>query len=320
MSIWEQLGISQTNDIRQIKKAYAAKSKLVHPEEHPEEFRQLHEAYESALMYAKFKRKQSTDTNSADHPEVQNNFNFSKIMTADKGIQNTDTEDLNQFDFTKIKTVNNNEQNLDTDNQDNQEQFDFSSVKSDTDTESETENTQQAEFDFQKAIYQSNLRRNNQIMEMTEIVLSNAGKLYNSKVFDTELQWLDVFNNDLVDQIINEPIFINELTSFLKTHKMNENMANALFKVFHLVDLIGIKDKGIMGELFNIVVNAKGEAFNRLEMKIKLSTYFMAISIIMAIVFFALNMYPMCAVMFFVFPVLLAVVIILKERKKKFYV
>lgn len=296
MSIWEQLGISQTNDIRQIKKAYAAKSKFVHPEEHPEEFRQLHEAYESALMYAKFKRKQSTDS-SADHPEVQNNFNFAKIMTADKE-----------------------EQTADTNHQNKQEQFDFSAVKSDTDTEPETENTQQADFDFQKAIYQSNLRRDNQIMEMTEIVLSNAEKLYNSKVFDTEVQWLDVFNNDLVDQIINEPIFITELTSFLKTHKINENMANALFMVFHMVDLIGIKDKGVMEELFNIVANAKGEAFNRLQLKIKLSIYFMAISLILAMVSFAVNMYTMTAVMFFVFPVLLAVVIILKARRKKFYV
>ncbi len=294
MSIWDELGISQTNDIRQIKKAYASKSKLVHPEEHPEEFRQLHEAYESALMYAKFKRKQGVDSSRTENSEVQNNFDFSKIKSAD-----------------------NNEQNS---NIDNQNQFDFSGLKSDNDTEPKAQNTQQTEFDFKKAIFQSELRHNNRIMEMTETVLSNAEKLYNSKVFDTEVQWLDVFNNDIVNQIINEPIFISELTAFLKTHKINEHMANVLFMVFNMVDLIGIKDKNVMEELFNIVVNAKGEAFNRLEMKIKLSTYFMAISLIMVIVFFAVNMYPMAAVMLFVFPVLLAVVINLKARRKKFYV
>ncbi len=53
MGIWEILGIAPTTNIRQIKKAYAAKSREVHPEEKPEEFRMLHEAYQKALQYAK---------------------------------------------------------------------------------------------------------------------------------------------------------------------------------------------------------------------------------------------------------------------------
>lgn len=51
--IFDILGIEPTSDKRLIKKAYAQKVKECHPEESPEEWQQLHEAYEAALKYAK---------------------------------------------------------------------------------------------------------------------------------------------------------------------------------------------------------------------------------------------------------------------------
>lgn len=51
-SIWEILGIEPVKDKKQIKRAYAAALKTCHPEEHPEEFKRLHDAYERAMRYA----------------------------------------------------------------------------------------------------------------------------------------------------------------------------------------------------------------------------------------------------------------------------
>lgn len=50
--IWEVLGIPPTEDIRAIKRAYAAKLKSYQPEDDPEGFRRLHAAYEAALNRA----------------------------------------------------------------------------------------------------------------------------------------------------------------------------------------------------------------------------------------------------------------------------
>ena len=50
--IWNELEIEPTNDRRAIKRAYAKKSRLCHPEEKPEEFRRLHEAYRLAMELA----------------------------------------------------------------------------------------------------------------------------------------------------------------------------------------------------------------------------------------------------------------------------
>lgn len=53
-SIWSILGLSSpTKDITEIKKAYAAKAKMTNPEDDPEGFEKLHNAYKSALTYAR---------------------------------------------------------------------------------------------------------------------------------------------------------------------------------------------------------------------------------------------------------------------------
>lgn len=52
MGIWEILGISPVRDKRQIKRAYAARAKEIHPEDAPEEFGLLYAAYQAALRYA----------------------------------------------------------------------------------------------------------------------------------------------------------------------------------------------------------------------------------------------------------------------------
>lgn len=45
LTAYRVLGISEGSSVKEIKEAYAALSKVYHPEEHPEEFQQIHEAY-----------------------------------------------------------------------------------------------------------------------------------------------------------------------------------------------------------------------------------------------------------------------------------
>lgn len=60
MTIWQTLGIPQTTDQKEIKKAYAARVKSCHREEKPREWAQLHDAYQCAMQYA---RKQGEERN-----------------------------------------------------------------------------------------------------------------------------------------------------------------------------------------------------------------------------------------------------------------
>ncbi len=54
MNIWKILAIPRTNDVREIKKAYAKKLKVTRPDEHPEKFQELHTAYKIAIDQAKY--------------------------------------------------------------------------------------------------------------------------------------------------------------------------------------------------------------------------------------------------------------------------
>lgn len=53
MHIWELLGIEPTADIVEIKRAFARKAKDCHPEEYPEEYKNLRNAYKKAVEYAR---------------------------------------------------------------------------------------------------------------------------------------------------------------------------------------------------------------------------------------------------------------------------
>jgi tetratricopeptide (TPR) repeat protein len=53
MKTWEILGIEATSEISAIKRAYAKKLKIYHPEDDPQGYQMLREAYDSALKFAK---------------------------------------------------------------------------------------------------------------------------------------------------------------------------------------------------------------------------------------------------------------------------
>ena len=53
VNIWEILGIKPTGDIVAIKRAYTSLAHKINPEDEPDKFRELHEAYRAALQYAK---------------------------------------------------------------------------------------------------------------------------------------------------------------------------------------------------------------------------------------------------------------------------
>lgn len=78
MNIWEILGIEYTTDVAAIKRAYAERAKECHPEEHPEEFQRLQNAYKTALRSAKARGREfpseNTETEQAKAKYTDNPF------------------------------------------------------------------------------------------------------------------------------------------------------------------------------------------------------------------------------------------------------
>lgn len=69
MNIWEILGIAPTDEIRLIRRAFAEKSRECHPEEEPEKFRALQEAYRAAMRAARSRASSAPQMEKAEESE-----------------------------------------------------------------------------------------------------------------------------------------------------------------------------------------------------------------------------------------------------------
>ncbi len=189
MSIWEELGIERTDNAREIKKAYAAKLKFVHPEEHPEEFQKLHEAYCIALNLAKTKaRPHKSD---AEIPQIN--------ITVD-----------------------------------------------------ETDKTP-PEFDFDKEISDYNNQIAESAQERTQDVIRRMEELYSKKGFVSKEEWFELFNSYDVRLIKKQPVFIDALYTFLKTHFVYESLAVAVFDAFANGNELWDEDDNSYNKVFSLV-------------------------------------------------------------------
>lgn len=70
MYIWKILGIEPTTDIVAIKRAFAQKAKNYHPEEFPEEYKNLRNAYKQAIEYAKKNGKGASEDKSQEEKKT----------------------------------------------------------------------------------------------------------------------------------------------------------------------------------------------------------------------------------------------------------
>jgi|GEM_PF-2263159 len=118
LSCWDILEIAPTKDKQEIKRAYAKKTIIYHPEENPEEFKTLQNAYKNALAYAK------TDNNhTINHDKeiiTKNKNNNRQTDSSDdrkKQTKNNNNRQTDSSDSPKKQAKNNNN-NRQTDSSD----------------------------------------------------------------------------------------------------------------------------------------------------------------------------------------------------------
>lgn len=86
---WKVLGIEKTKKIKVIKKAYAKLLKQYHPEDDPEKFMEIKEAYKEAIAYAKVSTKieESRDDTSKDISSIDNIDTFALHQYRDMELE-----------------------------------------------------------------------------------------------------------------------------------------------------------------------------------------------------------------------------------------
>ena len=222
MDCWRILGIEITDDKRAIKKAYAMKSRDVHPEEHPEEFRKLHEAYEYALHYA-------------------DNVPKSRM----KAPVELPKEETDVFD-----SLNEYEPDAFIKNQDEDKLFDAIEEACAEETVEEAE--EDVKIDFDEILEHDTISYFENVVALTQKTIEELEKLYNGKKRKLKA-WNEVCKSGYFCEAGRHPFFIENITNFVKERTdLPKNCYKALYDIYNFDDLKTRADKGYLGELYEI--------------------------------------------------------------------
>lgn len=139
MNIWETLGIEPTTDVKLIRRRYAELVRLYHPEDQPEIYQEIVEAYQKALTYARSRNtrpenslRKASDSQEATELEEEENgkpkssLNF-ETLTEETKIENEESE-RSSLDFSDYQ------QSTDK----NRDSFNFETFKSEEDEQKST--------------------------------------------------------------------------------------------------------------------------------------------------------------------------------------
>lgn len=110
MNIWETLGIEPTTDVKLIRRRYAELVRLYHPEDQPEIYQEIVEAYQEALTYARSRKarpenrlrkasdsKEATELEEEANGKPNSSLNFENL-TEETKIENEESE-TSSLDF-----------------------------------------------------------------------------------------------------------------------------------------------------------------------------------------------------------------------------
>jgi uncharacterized RDD family membrane protein YckC len=108
MDIWETLEIEPTNNIKEIKKAYARKLKVTRPDEHHEKFQNLHIAYKTAIEKSNQQWSEAVNFYKTQDHSSYNEDTYQEISNQEISNQDCNLHEDENFSITLTYNHSNN--------------------------------------------------------------------------------------------------------------------------------------------------------------------------------------------------------------------
>lgn len=180
MNFWSILGIQPTNNLKDIKRAYAKQSKVYHPEDDPENFQRLQKAYQEALAWQK------------SHSENEDMNAVIGHKQADGSVAGLVSASQLEASFKQAADASKSSQN-----QDSIEELELTASATE-----EVEDKQVTEHDFQQVISEEEQE------QLDELALSDIHETFNHS---------EPYSRTSEDSVLREDLAIKDQDSFLQT-------------------------------------------------------------------------------------------------------
>ena len=179
MNFWSILGIQPTNNLKDIKRAYAKQSKVYHPEDDPENFQRLQKAYQEALAWQK------------SHSENEDMDAVIGHKQADGSVAGLVSASQLEASFKQAADASKSSQN-----QDSIEELELTASATE-----EVEDKQVTEHVFQQVISEEEQE------QLDELALSDIHETFNHS---------EPYQSNINDSVLREDLAIEDQDSFLQ--------------------------------------------------------------------------------------------------------
>ncbi|MCH5254985.1 MAG: DnaJ domain-containing protein [Lachnospiraceae bacterium] len=229
--VFQVLEIEPTDDIKEIKKAYARMVKKYHPEEYPEKWKEIHDAYEAALKIAKqgqhietvFHVKESRlppEVISEKAEEKQENHQHTPVIkTEEKAEAEEKQKNQHHTPVTKTEEKAEIEETTELQYEVEQETPEDKSLISMFENIEDLSQEQQDQNRREKALKQRILREK----------LEDFKEMAVEKKFDGDA-WENYFNQEDILPIISQKEFLFQMGNFFLYKKINRKKYKFLMK------------------------------------------------------------------------------------------
>lgn len=207
LTAYKVLGLEPNSTIEEVKEAYATLSKQYHPEEYPEEFQKIHDAY---TTLARRRRLRVTETTYSEwegrvEEPKQPEFHFEEVVVENEQLEESEhpvTEKTQEYDFERIKAE---------------------CVKEEKPAYAFEEAEARAEWEEQQRLHELVLEAVAELKVLVSPKYKNDVKAY--KVF---------FEDNKYQPIIRRADFLNKLCDALETSKLKKKVYDYIIEFYRM--------------------------------------------------------------------------------------
>lgn len=244
MNCFTVLGIEPTTEKKTIKRAYAAKSREFHPEEHPEEFQRIHDAYEEALAWAERNAGREEEPQMPEEPRRME----MGVAEQEKAAE-SETWNYAEPERNPEEAYMENPQKEDVQSEESSAQYEELPVHSDEDSEESFREEEageppvQLEEDFQtwdgdwtrqfQNMADASERQGADDREVRKIMEQCISLYLNEKERNKLYHWKDILEEPAYREYFRTKTFVESWYHFLDTHRMFDA---AIWQYFQWID------------------------------------------------------------------------------------